>query len=61
MTMTTQNENKYFIVKDEHGGDYLCPLAQVKDRTAVSEDELRECVEKDVVGRYSGNIEIEHL
>ena len=58
--MRTHDENKYIGVKDDRGEDYLCPMARVKDRTAVSEDELRECVELDVVGRYSGNIEIEN-
>jgi len=58
--MRTHDDSKYISVKDERGEDYFCPMARVKDRTAVSEKELRECVEKDVVGRYSGNIEIEN-
>ena len=57
--MKDTNDNAYFIVKSEDGENYLCPLSVVNDRTAVSEDELRECVEKEVVGRYSGNIGIE--
>ena len=59
--MTAHNENRYFNVQNEHGEDYLCPLDKVKNRTTVSEEEFRECVEKDVVGSYSGNIDIEHL
>ena len=57
--MATMIENTYFIVKDQNGDDYLCPLNSVKDRNAVTDDELDECVEKDIVERYSGNIEIE--
>jgi hypothetical protein len=52
-------ENTYFIVKDQNGDDYLCPLNSVKERSAVTDDELDDCVEKDIVERYSGNIEIE--
>jgi len=57
--MITINKNTYFIVKDKYGNDYLCPLNAVKDRDAVSDQELDECVEKDVAERYSGNIDIE--
>ena len=28
--MATINKNTYFIVKDKHGNDYLCPLNVVK-------------------------------
>jgi len=57
--MATINKSTYFIVKYKHGNDYLCPLDAVKDRDAVSDQEFDECFEKDVVERYSGNIEIE--
>jgi hypothetical protein len=56
--MNTDDKNIYFAVKDKHGYDYLCPLAAVADRNYVSDQELDECVEKDVVGRYAGNIDI---
>jgi hypothetical protein len=52
-------DKTYFIVKDQHGTDYLCPLNAVNDRNAVSDQEFAECVEKDVVERYSGDIDIE--
>lgn len=51
------NNNAYIMVKDKHNNDYLCPVNAVKNRDNVSERELDECVEKDVVGRYAGNIE----
>ena len=57
--MATINKNTYFIVKDKHGNDYLCPLNAVRVRDGASDQELDECVEKDVVERYSGNIDIE--
>jgi hypothetical protein len=57
--MATTNKNTYFIVKDKHGNNYLCPLDAVKDRNAAPDQAFDECVEKDVVERYSGNIDIE--
>ena len=56
--MATIKKNTYFVVKDKHGDDYLCPLDAVQDSNAVSDQEFDECVEKDVVERYSGNIVI---
>jgi len=53
------NNTTYFIVKDKHGEDYLCPLDRIRDRHAVTDQEFEECVEKDVVGRYAGDIDLE--
>ena len=57
--MATINKNTFFSVKDKHGNDYLCPLNALKGRDAGSDQAFDECVEKDVVERYSGNIDIE--
>lgn len=57
--MATITKNTYFIVKDQHGDDYLCPLNSVKDRSAATDEELDSCVGKDIVERYSGDIDIE--
>ena len=57
--MATINDETYLIVRDEHGDDYLCPLNSVKNRDSITEDELDSCIEKDIVERYSGNINIE--
>ncbi len=54
----TTNET-YFIVRDKNGESYLCPLNSVGDRDEVTADELESCVERDIVERYSGNIDIE--
>ena len=59
--MTTVNNETYFVVRNEHGDDYLCPLNSVRNKDAVTDDELDSCVEKDIVERYSGNIDIEPL
>jgi len=56
--MATNNKNTYFVVKDKHGNNLLCPLHAVKNRNAVFDREIDECVEKDVTERYSGNIDV---
>jgi len=53
------NNKAYFVVKNEHGDSYLCPINSVKRRGAITADELASCVEEDIVERYFGNIDIE--
>ena len=57
--MATSTKNTYFIVKDRNGDDYLCPLNSVRDTSALTDEELDSCVERDVTERYSGNIKVE--
>jgi len=49
---------KYVRLKDKAGSEFLCPLDALKSIKDATEEELAECVEEDVVGRYSGDIEI---
>ena len=51
-------DHTYFIVRDDDGIDYLCPLKSTRERGTVTEHEMEYCVEKEVVERYSGNINI---
>jgi hypothetical protein len=51
----------YFVVKDKDGAEYLCPLESLSDRNSIDDDAVSNCVERDVVERYSGNINIEPL
>ena len=54
--MKTNSQKKYTPVKDSQGREQYCP---VEIGGLASESELSDaCVEKDVVERYSGNIEI---
>ncbi len=56
MKMKTESKKEYTKVKGPQGTDHYCPVAA---DGAPSENEIiDECVEKDVVERYSGNIEI---
>ena len=59
--MATVKNQTYFVVRDQHGDDYLCPLNSVRNKETITDDELDSCVEKDIVERYSGNIDIEPL
>lgn len=54
--MKTESQKKFTRIKDPQGTDHYCP---VEADDAAAENELSDdCVEKDVVERYSGNIEI---
>ena len=60
-TMAAIGNETYFVVKDKDGAEYLCPLNSLRDRNSIDDDEVSNCVERDVVERYSGNINIEPL
>lgn len=49
---------KYIRLKDGTGSEFLCPLDALKSLEEATEEELAECVEGDVVGRYAGEVEI---
>ena len=49
---------KYIRLRDREGSEFLCPLDALKSIGEATEEELAECVEGDVVGRYAGDIEI---
>ena len=54
----TNKQFKYLKVKDKAGSEFLCPLDALKSIKEATEEELAECVEEAVAGRYSGDIEI---
>lgn len=49
----------YTKVKAEDNNEYICPLGLAKKNRHLSVDELDDCVEADVVGRYSGNLKMD--
>jgi hypothetical protein len=57
--MTKTDDSVYFVAKDEHGDDLLCPINAVKNRDSLTDEEMLNCFEKDVAERYSGNITID--
>lgn len=46
-------------VKDDAGNEFICPLNALKDRQSATEEELDNCVDDAVTGRYAANLEIE--
>ncbi len=55
---TETNETVYVKVKDGAGNEFVCPLNELRDARSVSDDELENCFEGDVVGRYAGQLNI---
>jgi hypothetical protein len=53
---TETNENVYVRVKDMAGNDFVCPLNELRDAKSISESELENCFEGDVVDRYAGQL-----
>ena len=58
MAEKNSQRKKYIRLKDRAGSEFLCPLDALKSIEEATEEELAECVEGDVVGRYAGDIEI---
>jgi hypothetical protein len=49
----------YVRVKDRTGNGFICPIESLIDPARATEEELENCVDDGVVGRYAENIEIE--
>jgi hypothetical protein len=60
MKKMTEKEPKdvWVRVQDNAGNEFICPLNALKDRQSATEDELENCVDDAVTGRYSGNLDI---
>jgi hypothetical protein len=53
------NETSLYVrVKDQTGNDFICPIESLIDPDKAKEEELENCVDDGVVGRYAGSIEI---
>jgi len=53
-----KQKNVYVRVKDGAGNLFLCPIDALKDPKQASEEELENCVDDAVVGRYAGEIKV---
>ncbi|MFZ0133248.1 MAG: hypothetical protein WAK95_11945 [Desulfobacterales bacterium] len=53
-----KKEDVYVKVKDMAGNEFVCPLNELRHTKRVSETELANCFEGDVVGRYAGQLKI---
>ncbi len=57
--MTAEKKDDVFVkVKDMAGNEFVCPLNELRNVKSVSEEELENCFEGDVVGRYAGQLNI---
>lgn len=57
--MSQNDSNAYVLVKDADGEKFLCPLKAMKSSSVAVED-VDDCIEEDVIGRYAGNITIKN-
>ena len=53
------NKEVWVKVKDSAGNEFICPMGALKDRKSATEQELDNCVENGVTGRFAGNINVE--
>ena len=54
-----EKKDVWVRVKDDAGNEFICPLNALKDRRSATDEELDNCVDDAVTGRYAGNIDIE--
>ena len=53
-----KEKSLYVRVKDQTGNDFICPIESLIDPEKATDEELENCVDDGVVGRYAGNIGI---
>ena len=57
--MSNKKEKDIWVkVKDEAGNAFICPLSALKNQGSATDEELENCVDDAVAGRYAGNIEL---
>ena len=57
--MCAEKKDDLFVkVKDMAGNEFVCPLNELRNIKNFSEEELEDCFEGDVVGRYAGQLNI---
>ena len=60
--MKTEKKDDVFVkVMDMAGNEFICPLNELRNVKNVSEEEMENCFEGDVVGRYAGQLNIVDL
>jgi hypothetical protein len=57
--MNKEKKDDVFVkVKDMAGNEFICPLNKLRNVKTVSDEELEDCFEGDVVGRYAGQLNV---
>jgi len=59
MAELKERGKRFVKVKDSSGNIWLCPVDALKKASEVTQEELDECVELDVVTHTAGDIEAE--
>ena len=47
-------EHNFILVKDSEGNRFLCPMNATLNQATGHPDEIDDCIEEEVVGRYAG-------
>ena len=55
----TIKKSVFVRVKDQSGNEFICPIETLIDPKNATEEELSNCVDDGVVGRYASNIDIQ--
>ena len=56
--MSKDNNETFVLVKDAEGEKFFCPINATPNPSTVRPEEIEDCIEEDVIRRYSGNINI---
>jgi hypothetical protein len=56
--MYRNNNDTFVLVKDSTGERFLCPVKETQNPSTIRIEENDDCIEEDVIRRYSGNINI---
>lgn len=57
--MGKQEKEVWVRVKDNVGNEFICPVSALKQSDKATEEELSNCVDDGVAGRYAGNLDME--
>jgi hypothetical protein len=57
--MSDEKKEIFVRVKDASGNEFICPIDALKDRASATDEELENCVDDAVVGRYAANLDIQ--
>jgi hypothetical protein len=55
---SVKKDDVFVKVKDMAGNEFVCPLNELRNAKNVSEEELDNCFDGDVVGRYAGQLKV---
>lgn len=57
--MAHNEKNDVWVrVHDNVGNSFICPMNELKAPGSATEEELENCVDNGVAGRYAGNINL---